>query len=171
MKKIFLALALATTSLAFSQSSKFGIQFNAGGHFMSEAGTGLTLNSAVTYNFVPSFGLKLDGAIDLVGNDNLNRLGLQLDLNVVKLANKDAKFGLSVHGGAALINNGNFLYNDTYLMRGDDMIALMAGIAPSIRINEHLRVQLDATYLPKMFKVDGNITKYLNTTLGVAYNF
>lgn len=138
---------------------------------MSEAGTGLTFNTAFTYNFVPSFGLKLDGGIDLVGNDNLNRLGLQLNFNVVKLANKDAKFGLELHGGASLINNGNFTFNDAYLLRGDDMVAIMAGLTPSFKINDHVRILLDATYMPKMFQVDGSITKYLNTTVGVAYGF
>jgi hypothetical protein len=138
---------------------------------MSEAGNGLSLNAAFTYNFVPSFGLKLDGGLDLVGDNNLNRLGLQLNLNVVKLANKDAKFGLELHGGASLINNGNFLFNDTYLLRGDDMVAIMAGLTPSFKVSEHVRILVDATYMPKMFQVDGNLTKYLNTTVGVAYGF
>ena len=138
---------------------------------MSEAGNGLTFNTAFTYNFVPSFGLKLDGGIDLIGNDNLNRLGLQLNLNVVKLANKDAKFGLELHGGAALINNGNLAFNDSYLLRGDDMVAIMAGLTPSFQVTEHVRILASATYMPKMFKLDGTISKYLNTTVGVAYGF
>ncbi|MEY3075471.1 MAG: hypothetical protein RJB25_1113 [Bacteroidota bacterium] len=148
-----------------------GLQFNAGAHLMSEAGNGLSFNTALTYNFVPSFGLKLDGGLDLVGADNLNRLGLQLNLNVVKLANKDAKFGLELHGGAALLNNGNSIFNDTYLLRGDDMIAIMAGLTPSFKVSDKVRILIDATYMPKLFKIDGVITKYLNTTVGVAYQF
>jgi len=148
-----------------------GLQFNAGAHLMSEAGNGLSFNTALTYNFVPSFGLKLDGGLDLVGADNLNRLGLQLNLNVVKLANKDAKFGLELHGGAALLNNGNSIFNDTYLLRGDDMIAIMAGLTPSFKVSDKVRILIDATYIPKLFKIDGVITKYLNTTVGVAYQF
>jgi hypothetical protein len=171
MKKTLLILALCTSTLGFAQKSKMGIQFNAGAHLMSEAGNGLTFNTAFTYNFVPSFGLKLDGGIDLIGNDNLNRLGLQLNLNVVKLANKDAKFGLELHGGAALINNGNFSFNDSYLLRGDDMVAIMAGLTPSFQVTEHVRILASATYMPKMFKLDGTISKYLNTTVGVAYGF
>lgn len=171
MKKILLVFALSTAVLGFAQKGKMGVQFNAGAHLLSEAGTGLSLNTALTYNFVPSFGLKLDGGLDLVGADNLNRLGLQLNLNVVALANKDAKFGLELHGGGALINNGNFLFGDTYLLRGDDMIAIMAGLTPSYRISDHVRILLDATYMPKLFKIDGSITKYMNTTVGVAYNF
>jgi hypothetical protein len=171
MKKSLLIISIFASSLGFAQTSKMGIQFNAGAHLMSEAGNGLALNAAVTYNFVPSFGLKLDGGLDLVGDNNLNRLGLQLNLNVVKLANKDAKFGLELHGGASLINNGNFLYNDTYLLRGDDMVAIMAGLTPSFKVSEHVRILVDATYMPKMFQVDGNLTKYLNTTVGVAYGF
>jgi hypothetical protein len=115
--------------------------------------------------------LKLDGGLDVVGEDNLNRLGLQLNLNVVKLASKTTKFGLELHGGAALINNGNSIFNDTYLIRGDDMVAIMAGLTPSFQISDHFRVLLDATYVPKIFKVDGVITKYLNTTVGIAYQF
>ncbi|MEY3727640.1 MAG: hypothetical protein RL098_1103 [Bacteroidota bacterium] len=148
-----------------------GLQFNAGAHLMSEAGNGLSFNTALTYNFVPSFGLKLDGGLDLVGADNLNRLGLQLNLNVVKLANKDAKFGLELHGGAALLNNGNSIFNDTYLLRGDDMIAIMAGLTPSFKVDDKVRILIDATYMPKLFQIDGVITKYLNTTVGVAYQF
>jgi len=171
MKKItfLFALALATTALA--QNSKIGVQFNAGAHLMSESGNGFTFNSALTYNFVPSFGLKLDGSLDVVGEDNLNRLGLQLNFNVVKLASKTAKFGLELHGGGALINNGNSLYNDAYLMRGDDMFAIMAGLTPSFQVSDKLRVLVDATYIPKMYKIDGIITKYLNITAGVAYQF
>lgn len=171
MKKILLALALSTAMLGFAQKGKMGIQFNAGAHLLSEAGTGLSFNTALTYNFVPSFGLKLDGGLDLVGEENLNRLGLQLNLNVVSMANKDAKFGLELHGGAALINNGNYNFNDTYLLRGDDMIAIMAGLTPSYRVSDHVRILLDATFMPKLFKIDGIITKYLNTTVGIAYNF
>lgn len=171
MKKITFLFALLTAATSFAQNGKLGVQFNAGAHLMSESGNGFTFNSALTYNFVPSFGLKLDGSLDVVGEDNLNRLGLQLNLNVVKLANKTAKFGLELHGGAALINNGNSSFNDTYLMRGDDMIAIMAGLTPSFQISEKFRVLVDATYVPKIYKVNGVITKYLNTTVGVAYQF
>jgi len=89
----------------------------------------------------------------------------------VKLANKDAKFGLELHGGAALLNNGNSIFNDTYLLRGDDMIAIMAGLTPSFKVSDKVRILIDATYMPKLFKIDGVITKYLNTTVGVAYQF
>ncbi len=171
MKKITLLFALLFAATSFAQNSKLGVQFNAGAHLMSESGNGFTFNTAVTYNFVPSFGLKLDGGLDVVGEDNLNRLGLQLNLNVVKLASKTAKFGLELHGGASLINNGNSVFNDTYLIRGDDMVAIMAGLTPSFQISDNFRVLLDATYMPKIFKVDGVITKYLNTTVGVAYQF
>lgn len=171
MKKTLLFLSICASTIGFAQKNKLGLQFNAGAHLLGEAGNGLSFNTALTYNFVPSFGLKLDGGVDLIGENNLNRLGLQLNLNVVKLANKDAKFGLEVHGGAALLNNGNSIFNDTYLLRGDDMIAIMAGLTPSFRVSDHLRVLVDATYMPKLFKIDGVITKYLNTTVGVAYNF
>ena len=171
MKKTLLILSICASTLGFAQKNKFGIQFNAGAHLLGEAGNGLSLNTALTYNFVPSFGLKLDGGLDIIGENNLNRLGLQLNLNVVKIANKEAKFGLEVHGGAALLNNGNYIFNDTYLFRGDDMVAIMAGITPSFQVSEHLRILVDATYMPKLFKIDGVITKYLNTTVGVAYNF
>jgi hypothetical protein len=148
-----------------------GVQFNAGAHLLGEAGNGLSLNTALTYNFVPSFGLKLDGGLDIIGDNNLNRLGLQLNLNVVKLANKEAKFGLELHGGAALVNNGNSIFNDSYLLRGDDMIALMAGLTPSFKVSDKVRILIDATYIPKLYKIDGIITQYLNTTVGVAYQF
>ena len=171
MKKTLLILSICASTLGFAQKNKFGIQFNAGAHLLGEAGNGLSLNTALTYNFVPSFGLKLDGGLDIIGDNNLNRLGLQLNLNVVKLANKEAKFGLEVHGGAALLNNGNYTLNDSYLLRGDDMIAIMTGITPSFQVSEHLRILVDATYMPKLFKIDGVITKYLNTTVGVAYGF
>jgi hypothetical protein len=92
-------------------------------------------------------------------------------LNVIELANKDAKFGLEVHGGAALLNNGNYIFNDSYLLRGDDMVAIMAGITPSFQVSEHMRILVDVTYMPKLFKIDGELTKYLNTTVGVAYGF
>jgi len=171
MKKITFFFALFSACTTFAQEGKMGLQFNAGAHLMSEAGNGLSFNTALTYNFVPSFGLKLDGGLDLVGADNLNRLGVQLNLNVVKLANKDAKFGLELHGGAALLNNGNSIFNDTYLLRGDDMIAIMAGLTPSFKVSDKVRILIDATYMPKLFKIDGVITKYLNTTVGVAYQF
>ena len=171
MKKTLLILSICASTLGFAQKNKFGIQFNAGAHLLGEAGNGLSLNTALTYNFVLSFGLKLDVGLDIIGDNNLNRLGLQLNLNVVKLANKEAKFGLEVHGGAALLNNGNYTLNDSYLLRGDDMIAIMAGITPSFQVSEHLRILVDATYMPKLFKIDGVITKYLNTTVGVAYGF
>lgn len=171
MKKITLLFTLLFAATSFGQDSKFGVQFNAGAHLMSESGNGITFNTAVTYNFVPSFGLKLDGSLDVIGDDNLNRLGLQLNLNVVKLASKTAKFGLELHGGAALINNGNSIYNDSYLLRGDDMVAIMAGLTPSFQVTDNLRVLLDATYMPKIYFIDGIITKYLNTTVGVAYQF
>lgn len=171
MKKTLLILSICATTLGLAQNNKFGFQFNVGAHLLGEAGNGPSVNAAVTYNFVPSFGLKLDGGLDVIGENNLNRLGLQLNLNVVKLASKDAKFGLELHGGAALLNNGNYIYNDTYLLRGDDMIAIMAGITPSFRVTEHLRILADATYMPKLYKIDGVITKYLNTTIGVAYDF
>lgn len=171
MKKTLLFFALCASTFSFAQKSKMGIQFSAGAHLMGEAGNGFAMNGAVSYNFVPSFGIKLDGGIDLIGYDNLNRLGLQLNLNVVKLASQDAKFGLELHGGASLINNGNYTFNDSYLLRGDDMIAIMAGMSPSYRLNDHVRILIDATYVPKMFKVDGIITKYLNTTVGIGYNF
>jgi hypothetical protein len=51
------------------------------------------------------------------------------------------------------------------------MVAIMAGLTPSFQISDHFRVLLDATYVPKIFKVDGVITKYLNTTVGIAYQF
>jgi hypothetical protein len=171
MKKITFLFALLTAATSFAQNGKLGIQFNAGAHLMSESGNGFCFNTALTYNFVPSFGLKLDGGIDIVGEDNLNRLGLQANLNIVKLANQTAKFGLELHGGGALINNGNSAFNDSYLLRGDDMIAIMAGITPSFQVNEKLRILVDATYVPKMYKINGVITKYLNTTVGVAYQF
>jgi hypothetical protein len=171
MKKSLLILSIFATTLGFAQKNKLGVQFNAGAHLLGEAGNGISLNSALTYNFVPSFGLKLDGGLDIIGENNLNRLGLQLNLNVVQLANKNAKFGLELHGGAALLNNGNSIFNDTYLLRGDDMIAIMAGLTPSYRVSDHVRILVDATYMPKLFEIDGVITKYLNTTVGVAYNF
>jgi hypothetical protein len=171
MKKITFLLALLTAVTSFAQNGKLGVQFNAGAHLMSEAGSGFCFNSALTYNFVPSFGLKLDGGLDFIGEDNLNRLGLQLNLNVVKLANQTAKFGLELHGGGALINNGNSMFNDSYLLRGDDMIAIMAGLTPSYQVSDKLRILVDATYMPKLFKIDGIITKYFNTTVGVAYQF
>ena len=117
MKKTLLILSICASTLGFAQKNKFGIQFNAGAHLLGEAGNGLSLNTALTYNFVPSFGLKLDGGLDIIGENNLNRLGLQLNLNVVKIANKEAKFGLEVHGGAALLNNGNYIFNDSYLFK------------------------------------------------------
>ncbi len=163
MKKTLLILSICATTLGLAQNNKFGFQFNVGAHLLGEAGNGPSVNAAVTYNFIPSFGLKLDGGLDVIGENNLNRLGLQLNLNVVKLASKDAKFGLELHGGAALLNNGNYIYND--------MIAIMAGITPSFRVTEHLRILADATYMPKLYKIDGVITKYLNTTIGVAYDF
>lgn len=171
MKKTLLILSICASTLGLAQKNKFGIQFNAGAHLLGEAGNGLAVNTALTYNFVPSFGLKLDGGLDIIGENNLNHLGLQLNLNVVKLGNKTAKFGLELHGGAALLNNGNYVYNDTYLLRGDDMIAIMAGLTPSFKVSEHLRILVDATYMPKLYKIDGVITKYLNTTVGVAYGF
>jgi hypothetical protein len=171
MKKTLLILSICATTLGLAQNNKFGFQFNAGAHLLGEAGNGPSVNAAVTYDFVPSFGLKLDGGLDVIGDNNLNRLGLQLNLNVVKLASKDAKFGLELHGGAALLNNGNYMYNDTYLLRGDDMIAIMAGITPSFRVTDNIRILADATYSPKLYYIDGIITKYLNTTVGVAYNF
>lgn len=171
MKKTLLILSICASTLGLAQKNKFGIQFNAGAHLLGEAGNGLAVNTALTYNFVPSFGLKLDGGLDIIGENNLNHLGLQLNLNVVKLGNKTAKFGLELHGGAALLNNGNYIYNDTYLLRGDDMIAIMAGLTPSFKVSEHLRILVDATYMPKLYKIDGVITKYLNTTVGVAYGF
>ncbi|MEN9968259.1 MAG: hypothetical protein RIR94_431 [Bacteroidota bacterium] len=171
MKKITFLLALLTAATSFAQNGKLGIQFNAGAHLMSESGNGFSFNSALTYNFVPSFGLKLDGGLDMVGEDNLNRLGLQVNFNVIKLANQTAKFGLELHGGGALINNGNSDFTDSYLLRGDDMIAIMAGITPSFQVNDKLRILVDATYMPKIYKINGVITKYLNTTVGVAYQF
>ena len=171
MKKILLVFALSTAAMGFAQKGKMGVQFNTGAHLLSEAGTGLTMNAGFTYNFKPSFGLKLDGGIDLVGQDNLNRLGLQMNLNVISLANKDAKFGLELHAGASLVNNGNIMFTDNYLLRGDDMVALMGGITPSYRVSEHLRILADVTYIPKLFKIDGYITKYMHATVGVAYNF
>jgi hypothetical protein len=171
MKKITFLFALLLASTAFAQNSKIGVQFNAGAHLLGEAGNGVSLNSALTYNFVPSFGLKLDGGIDIIGENNLNRLGLQLNLNVVQLANKNAKFGLELHGGAAILNNGNAIFNDSYLLRGDDMIAIMAGLTPSFKVGDKVRILIDATYMPKLFKIDGVITQYLNTTVGVAYQF
>ena len=57
------------------------------------------------------------------------------------------------------------------MLRGDDMVAIMAGLTPSFQVSEHVRILVDATYMPKMFKVDGSINKYLNTTVGVAYAF
>jgi hypothetical protein len=171
MKKIAFFFALLGALTSFAQKGNLGLQFNAGAHLLGEAGNGLSINTAVTYNFVPSFGLKLDGGLDIIGDNNLNRLGLQLNLNVVKLADKDAQFGLELHGGAALVNNGNSVYNDTYLLRGDDMIALMAGLTPSFKVSEKVRILIDATYIPKLYKIDGIITQYLNTTVGVAYQF
>jgi len=171
MKKIAFFFALLGALTSFAQKGKMGVQFNAGAHLLGEAGNGLSLNTALTYNFVPSFGLKLDGGLDIIGDNNLNRLGLQLNLNVVKLANKEAKFGLELHGGAALVNNGNSIFNDSYLLRGDDMIALMAGLTPSFKVSDKVRILIDATYIPKLYKIDGIITQYLNTTVGVAYQF
>ena len=171
MKKIAFFFALFGALTSFAQKGKMGVQFNAGAHLLGEAGNGLSLNTALTYNFVPSFGLKLDGGLDIIGDNNLNRLGLQLNLNVVKLANKEAKFGLELHGGAALVNNGNSIFNDSYLLRGDDMIALMAGLTPSFKVSDKVRILIDATYIPKLYKIDGIITQYLNTTVGVAYQF
>jgi hypothetical protein len=171
MKKITFFFVLFSDLTTFAQKGKMVLQFNAGAHLLGEAGNGLSFNTALTYNFVPSFGLKLDGGLDLIGENNLNRLGLQLNLNVVKLANKDAKFGLELHGGAALLNNGNSIFSDTYLLRGDDMIAIMAGLTPSFQVTDKVRILVDATYMPKLFKIDGVITKYLNTTVGVAYQF
>jgi hypothetical protein len=171
MKKIAFFFALLGALTSFAQKGNLGLQFNAGAHLLGEAGNGLSINTAVTYNFVPSFGLKLDGGLDIIGDNNLNRLGLQLNLNVVKLADKDAQFGLELHGGAALVNNGNSVYNDTYLLRGDDMIALMAGLTPSFKVSDKVRILIDATYIPKLYKIDGIITQYLNTTVGVAYQF
>jgi len=57
------------------------------------------------------------------------------------------------------------------LLRGDDMIAIMAGLTPSFKVSDKVRILIDATYMPKLFKIDGVITKYLNTTVGVAYQF
>jgi hypothetical protein len=69
------------------------------------------------------------------------------------------------------LNNGNSIFSDTYLLRGDDMIAIMAGLTPSFQVTDKVRILVDATYMPKLFKIDGVITKYLNTTVGVAYQF
>jgi hypothetical protein len=51
------------------------------------------------------------------------------------------------------------------------MIAIMAGLTPSFKVSDKVRILIDATYMPKLFKIDGVITKYLNTTVGVAYQF
>ncbi|MEN9699542.1 MAG: hypothetical protein RLZZ301_740 [Bacteroidota bacterium] len=170
MKRIYLALVLLTSTVSFAQSNKWGLQFNTGAHLLSEAGTGITMNAGVTYNFTPAFDLKLDGGLDFIGDDNLNRLGLQAGLDVVKLANKTSKFGLQVHAGGSLINNGNYRFNDSYLMRGDDMLAVMGGLSPRFEIDQNLWFLIDASYL-KLFKIDGDITKYMNVTVGLAYKF
>jgi hypothetical protein len=170
MKKITLILVLLTAVSLHGQNGKLGVQFNAGATLINNDESGFCFNSALTYNFAPSYGLKLDGGLDIIGEDILQRLGLQLNLNVVKLANQTSKFGMELHGGGALINNGNAIFDDSYLLRGDDMIAIMAGLTPSYQINK-LRILVDATYVPKMFKIDGDITKYFNATLGVAYQF
>jgi hypothetical protein len=170
MKKITLILVLLTAVSLHGQNGKLGVQFNAGATPINNDESGFCFNSALTYNFAPSYGLKLDGGLDIIGEDILQRLGLQLNLNVVKLANQTSKFGMELHGGGALINNGNAIFDDSYLLRGDDMIAIMAGLTPSYQINK-LRILVDATYVPKMFKIDGDITKYFNATLGVAYQF
>ena len=94
-----------------------------------------------------------------------------MNLNAISLANKDATFGLELHAGASLVNNGNIMFTDNYLLRRDDMVALMGGITPSYRVSEHLRILADVTYIPKLFKIDGYITKYMHATVGVAYTF
>jgi hypothetical protein len=170
MKKIVFLLALLSSLTLIAQNGKLGVQFNTGTILIREKGSGFCINSALTYNFAPSYGLKIDGGLDIIGEDILHQLGLQFNLNLVKLANLSTQFGFEIHGGGTLINNGNAKFNDFYIFRGDDMIAIMAGLTPSYQFKK-LRILLDASYVPKTFKIDGDITKYFNATLGVAYQF
>jgi hypothetical protein len=86
------------------------------------------------------------------------------------MANAESKLGLTVHGGVGLLNNGNMIFNDTYLLRGDDMVALTFGVSPSVKVNEHAGILIDWSYA-KLFKIDGDLSKYMTGTVGFYYRW
>jgi hypothetical protein len=170
MKKITFLFALIAASSSFAQTGKWGVQMNHGVHFGGELGTGLSLNGGVSYNVTENIQTKLDAGIDYLGEDNLNRLTLQLGADVLGLANFESKFGLNVHGGLGLLNNGNMIFNDTYMLRGDDMAAITFGITPAIKVNEHVGIILDWSYA-KLYQIDGDLSKYMTGTAGFYYRW
>jgi hypothetical protein len=170
MKKITLAFALLAGTLSFAQTGKWGIQLNHGAHFGGELGTGLSLNGGVSYNLAKNIQTKLDAGIDYLGEDNLSRLTLQLGADVIGMANAESKLGLTLHGGVGLLNNGNMIFNDTYMLRGDDMVALTFGVSPTVKVNEHTGILIDWSYA-KLFKIDGDLSKYMTGTVGFYYRW
>ncbi|MFM1854429.1 MAG: hypothetical protein RL164_1747 [Bacteroidota bacterium] len=170
MKKITLAFALLAGTFSFAQTGKWGIQLNNGAHFNGELGNGLSLNAGITYNHTANIQTKLDAGIDYLGQDNLSRMTLQIGADVVGMANAESKVGLLVHGGVGLLNNGNMVFNDSYLLRGDDMFALTFGLSPKIKINEHSGILLDWSYA-KLYKIDGDLSKYMTGTVGFYYRW
>lgn len=170
MKKITLVFALLAASFSFAQTGKWGILLNNGAHFNGELGNGLSLNAGITYNHTANVQTKLDAGIDYLGQDNLSRMTLQIGADVLRMANAESKIGLMVHGGLGLLNNGNMVFNDTYLLRGDDMIALTFGVSPTIKINEHSGIILDWSYA-KLYKIDGDLSKYMSGTAGFYYRW
>jgi len=127
-------------------------------------------NAGITYNHTANVQTKLDAGIDYLGQDNLSRMTLQIGADVLGMANAESKLGLMLHGGVGLLNNGNMVFNDTYLLRGDDMFALTFGLSPKIKINEHSGILLDWSYA-KLYKIDGDLSNYMTSTIGFYYRW
>jgi hypothetical protein len=169
MKTIILLISLSTFGFAFGQ--KLSADLNIGGQF-NDVQNGFTANLGIAYKISPVFALRFDVGNAQFGKNSLTRTTLHALVDLTRaIKEEEMDFALVVHAGFGTSNRSNKnLYNDRYLLVGDDMTHLAFGLTPSIKVNEKLRFQIDASYFT-YFKQDGSFPYSLNTTAGLSYTF
>jgi len=191
MKKHNLLIVLFFALTSFYSNAQYQglfVEAKAGlsGTFQPSISSFKLMNFGIGYMFNPSFGLKLDYAGDSFrakapenskfeyGVDQ-KRFSLQGVLNVSALINdRDAefsRFNFLMHAGG-----GYSVLNSTTLEGNDQVLNLIAGVTPKIKLVENLSLIIDASIIlneSQHFNFDGQtaVTGNVNNSFtGIMYN-
>lgn len=179
MKKIITLFSLlAMTTFSFGQETeaedvsnldynKWSVELAVGVHKPTRSFTsGYYTNTpdfgqgslGVRYMFNNKFGVKLDGGIAIINNDEFSqefettntRFSLQgvINLgNVLNFGEWTDRIGLLLHGGGGYSFN---TYNEDIIGRNigtDELLHIMAGITPQVKLSNRIALTLDVTAL------------------------
>lgn len=188
MKTKLLKTSLLVTLLFFVINkgySQYGIEVNYGlsGVFQPSSNQFTHIGAGVFYDFNESYGLKLDFGSDKfrINNELLNeetgvdvtRISLQGTANLSSLFSRSSSydtFSIVAHAGA-----GYSTVKSTFGGKNDNIVNLVGGITPRIRIADGLYFAIDTAIIVNVsqhYNFDGSLsyTDAVNSFTGLTYN-